>query len=101
MRCPAKKDTTGNINHSDKDRGIYVRRITLGVQMRDCHIIVDVKRALRPKRRYKTVGEALMKASTIGFERPNVSVFSLFQVPLGLIAGARAINKSTFSFSCG
>jgi hypothetical protein len=43
------------------------------VQMMDCHIIVDVKRALRPNRRNSTLGEALMNASTIGFERPWMS----------------------------
>lgn len=41
--------------------------------MIDCHMIVDVNKALRPKRRKRTVGEALMKASTIGLERPTIN----------------------------
>jgi hypothetical protein len=69
--------------------------------MMDCHIIVDVKRALRPNRRNSTLGEALMNASTIGFERPWMSIRCERGGPLGLRAGASAMNKSTFSFSCG
>ena len=38
--------------------------------MMDCHMIVDVSRAFRPKRRKRIVGDALTKASTIGLERP-------------------------------
>jgi hypothetical protein len=41
--------------------------------MIDCHMIVDVNSALRPKRRKSTVGEVLMKASTMGLERPAIS----------------------------
>jgi hypothetical protein len=43
------------------------------VQIIDCHIIVEVNKALRPKRRNRTVGEALMKASTIGLDRPGLA----------------------------
>jgi hypothetical protein len=41
--------------------------------MIDCHMIVDVNNALRPKRRKRAVGEALIKASTIGLERPVIN----------------------------
>ena len=70
MGCPTKEDVTGYIDHADKDGGIWIRGNRGYVQMIDCHIIVDVKRALRPKRRNRIVGEALMKASTIGFDSP-------------------------------
>ena len=39
----------------------------------DCHMIVEVNKAFRPKRRKRTVGEALMKASTIALDRPTIS----------------------------
>ena len=41
--------------------------------MMDCHMIVEVRSAFLPKRRYNTIGEAFMKASTIGLRRPKVS----------------------------
>lgn len=41
-----------------------------GVQMMDCHMIVDVNKAFRPKRRNRIVGDALTNASTMGLERP-------------------------------
>jgi hypothetical protein len=58
--------------------------------MIDCHIKVDVKKALRPKRWKTTEGEALINASTIGLENP-----------FGLMVGASAINKLTLSFNSG
>ena len=69
----------------------------------DCHMMVDVNKAFLPKSRKRTVGEALMKASTVGFERPvkSESVAGADKKPLGLMAGARAMNKFTFSFNCG
>ena len=69
----------------------------------DCHMMVEVSKALLPKIRKRTVGEALMNASTIGFERPvqSESVACADKKPLGLMAGARARNKFTFSFNCG
>ena len=69
----------------------------------DCHIIVDVNSALRPNKRNRIIGEALMNASTMGLERPDLSkMFARTKrVPFGLIAGARAMNKLTFSFNCG
>ena len=42
--------------------------------MMDCHMIVDVNMALRPKRRKRIVGEAFTKASTIGLERPTLTI---------------------------
>lgn len=42
----------------------------MDLQIIDCHMTVEVSKALRPKRRKRTVGEALTKASTIGLERP-------------------------------
>jgi len=54
--------------------------------MMDCHIIVDVNKALRPKRRNRSVGEALTKASTIGLERPKL---------------ARRVLRFTFWAHCG
>ena len=87
---PAEENGAGDIDHSNKNRWIYVRYTSYvtRLQIIDCHIIVEVKRALRPNKRKRTVGEALINASTMGFERP-----------FGLIAGAKAINKLTFSFS--
>lgn len=46
----------------------------LEAQMIDCHMTVDVNSAFRPKRRKRTVGDALMNASTNGFERPFMSI---------------------------
>jgi hypothetical protein len=54
---------------------------SLEIHIIDCHIIVEVKRALRPKRRNKTVGDALMKASTIGFDRPEISASKITRYP--------------------
>ena len=74
---------------------------TWRIQIMDCHMMVEVNKAFLPKSRKRTVGEALMKASTIGFERPVQSelVARVGQKPLGLMAGARATNKLTFSFN--
>jgi hypothetical protein len=36
-------------------------------------MIVDVSSALRPNNRKRTIGEALMNASTMGLERPGQS----------------------------
>lgn len=55
------------------------------VQMIDCHIMVEVNSALRPKRRKRIVGEALMKASTMGLERPKL---------------ARCVSRYTFRTHC-
>ena len=38
----------------------------------DCQSIVEVNKALRPNRRKSTAGEALMKESTMEFDRPGV-----------------------------
>jgi len=54
----------------------------------DCHTRAEERMARRPKMRKRRVGEAFMRPSTIGAERP-----------LGRMAGARAIKTLTFWFS--
>jgi len=41
------------------------------IQMIDCHMAVEERMDLRPKNRYTNVGEAFMRASTIGAARPK------------------------------
>lgn len=57
---------------------------------RACHIVVLLKIAFRPKARNKTSGDALINELTMPDARPG-----------GAIAGARAMNTSTFSFKLG
>lgn len=55
-----------------------------------CQKVVEPRMLLRPKKRYIKFGLAFMSASAI-------DAYS----PAGLIAGAKAINTSTFSLSLG
>ena len=55
-----------------------------------CHIVVELRILRRPNARKITSGDALTRESTIPFDRPA-----------GAMAGARATNKSTLSFSVG
>ena len=74
----------------------------------DCHIAVDDRMDLRPKKRKTSVGDAFMSASTIGAANPKQPYQGVSgrlrttkTLPLGLIAGAKATNKFTLSFRYG
>lgn len=56
----------------------------------DCHIVAELRMDRRPKRRNRTCGEALIRASTIPLERPA-----------GDMAGAKAMKTLTCWFSLG
>ena len=56
----------------------------------DCHMVAEERMDLRPKKRYMRVGEAFMRLSTMGAERPG-----------GAMAGARAMKTLIFWLSCG
>src|ERR1700721_1563740 len=89
MRCQSYERKLEGLDQYQRIRDLH---------MIDCHIMAEVSIALRPNNRKRTVGEALMNASTIGFERPIFS-YPMDFIPFGLMAGARAMNKSTLSFS--
>ena len=55
-----------------------------------CHMVAELSMLLRPKARKMTSGDALMRESTV-----------LLLRPAGDMAGARAINTSTWSFKVG
>ena len=53
------------------NRGERTCRVILLVQSMDCHIAVDERMDLRPKKRKTSVGDAFMSASTIGAANPE------------------------------
>lgn len=55
-----------------------------------CQNVVEGRMLLRPKKRNMILGLVFINASTIGLCKPA-----------GLIAGANAINTSTFLFNAG
>lgn len=55
-----------------------------------CHVVAELRMDRRPKRRKRTCGEALIRASTIPFFNPGTD-----------IAGASAIKTLTCSFNLG
>lgn len=69
---------------------VSMARTNMGGYRMDCHIVVELKIERRPNRRNKTCGDAFISESTTPFLKPA-----------GDIAGARAMNTLTLSFSFG